>query len=263
MTSRRRTSRRHTSRKHTSRRLRLNARKPSASKQVAIDAARRVYALAMKWQRTRQFDREEMEAAHDAALHLPNARASNYVATAAADLAFFILEGRYEDVSDAIAELRQKLIGLGVDVNALRPNSRRRTSRRLHANASKKRPSLHDDDFLAGYVEAMLFSSLDGTDDNSGGRPLDENYTDRDITTDSLRRMAAQCQAFLRMPGVAEAIEGRELEAGRDFWFTRNGHGVGFWDGDWPKAAARLLTKASKSFGESYVYVSRRKVHVD
>jgi len=138
----------------------------------------------------------------------------------------------------------------------------RPTSRRLHANAAKKRPSLHDDDFLAGYVEAMLFSSTDEADE-SGGSPLDANYTDSDITTDSLRRMAAQCQAFLRMPGVAEAIEGRELEAGRDFWFTRNDHGSGFWDGDWPKAAAQLLTKVSESFGGSYVYVSRGKVHVD
>ena len=136
----------------------------------------------------------------------------------------------------------------------------RHTSRRLYANA-KKRPSLNDS-FLAGYVEAMLFSSTDNRDE-SGGLPLDRNYTDRDITTDSLIKMAKQCRDFENLPGVADAIATRAEEAGRDFWFTRNGHGVGFWDGDWPEPDATLLTKASKSFGESYPHVYRGKIYVD
>jgi hypothetical protein len=38
--------------------------------------------------------------------------------------------------------------------------------------------------------------------------------------------------------------------AGHDVWLTRNGHGCGFWDGDWSEPAATRLTKASKKFGE-------------
>ena len=92
----------------------------------------------------------------------------------------------------------------------------RHTSRRLYANA-KKRPSLNDS-FLAGYVEAMLFSSTDNRDE-SGGLPLDRNYTDRDITTDSLIKMAKQCRDFENLPGVADAIATRAEEAGRDHRF--------------------------------------------
>lgn len=39
-----------------------------------------------------------------------------------------------------------------------------------------------------------------------------------------------------------------------DFWLTRNGHGVGFWDRD-VGAVGDRLTKACKKFGETYLYV--------
>jgi len=34
--------------------------------------------------------------------------------------------------------------------------------------------------------------------------------------------------------------------AGHDYWLTRNGHGCGFWDGDWKEPAATVLTEASQ-----------------
>jgi len=45
-------------------------------------------------------------------------------------------------------------------------------------------------------------------------------------------------------------------KAGHDFWLTRNGHGAGFWDGDWQEPAGAELSKASKAFGEINLYVS-------
>jgi hypothetical protein len=44
-------------------------------------------------------------------------------------------------------------------------------------------------------------------------------------------------------------------QAGYDFWLTRNGHGAGFWDGDWPEPAATYLTKESKKFGTANLYL--------
>ena len=38
------------------------------------------------------------------------------------------------------------------------------------------------------------------------------------------------------------------------FWLNRNGHGAGFWDGDWPKHGAEL-DKAAHSYGEFDLYV--------
>ena len=46
-----------------------------------------------------------------------------------------------------------------------------------------------------------------------------------------------------------------DSEAGADFWFTRNGHGVGYWDGDYPEPQATRLDDASKRFGEVWLYV--------
>ena len=45
--------------------------------------------------------------------------------------------------------------------------------------------------------------------------------------------------------------------AGHDFWLTRNGHGAGFRDGDWPEPFAAKLTEAAKRAGERDLYVSR------
>ena len=40
-----------------------------------------------------------------------------------------------------------------------------------------------------------------------------------------------------------------------DFWLTRNGHGTGFWDGDYPETGDRL-TELAKKFGECNLYVT-------
>ena len=44
--------------------------------------------------------------------------------------------------------------------------------------------------------------------------------------------------------------------AAHDFILTRNGHGAGFWDGDWSEPIATKLTDLCKKFGEIEVYLS-------
>jgi hypothetical protein len=43
--------------------------------------------------------------------------------------------------------------------------------------------------------------------------------------------------------------------AGHDFWLTRNGHGCGYWDGDWPKGVAEGLDRLARSFGAFDLYL--------
>jgi hypothetical protein len=43
--------------------------------------------------------------------------------------------------------------------------------------------------------------------------------------------MIADCQDF--QTSFGELIVDDPSRAGHDFWLTRNGHGAGFWDGDW------------------------------
>lgn len=117
------------------------------------------------------------------------------------------------------------------------------------------------DEFTAAYAEAALWSSTDDNED-----PLDANYSFDDIDPDTMRKMRADCARFQQenaadiaagpVEGAAGSDEyGPAARAGHDFWLTRNGHGAGFWDGDWPEAAATRLTDAAHAFGEVNLYV--------
>lgn len=116
--------------------------------------------------------------------------------------------------------------------------------------------------FLEAYIEAALWSSNDEST-SEGGEPLDKNYDGDDIHPNTLAVMETDClkfQAFNR-----EAIElgydhtkstcTQDEQAGHDFWLTRNGHGCGFWDGDWKEPHATQLDNACKACGEFNLYV--------
>lgn len=71
---------------------------------------------------------------------------------------------------------------------------------------------------------------------------------------ESITKAKADCAAFQR--DNAQDIGDEHERAGHDFWLTRNGHGAGFWDGDWPKDAGQRLTEASKAYRECHVEVN-------
>ena len=116
------------------------------------------------------------------------------------------------------------------------------------------------DEFTAAYIEAALWSTNDESNDQ-GGDPLDKNYTAADIAPETLARMVADCAAF-QAANEAHICDGNvatsysaDEQAGHDFWLTRNGHGAGFWDGDWDESVSKILTDAAHSFGEFDLYV--------
>jgi hypothetical protein len=121
-----------------------------------------------------------------------------------------------------------------------------------HAHNSGSLTDMQIDTMLAAYIEAALWSSTDESDD-SGGEPLDANYSADDIADDALAAMRDDVKAFATKN--ADDIDGAWVQAGHDFWLTRNGHGAGFWDGDWPEKAADRLSEASEAFGDSTLYV--------
>ena len=84
--------------------------------------------------------------------------------------------------------------------------------------------------FFQAYVECALWSSTDNADD-SGGEPLDANYSEDDIAGETLAEMRKDCDDFVDSNADALAESGlSEERQGHDFWLTRNGHGAGFWD---------------------------------
>jgi hypothetical protein len=111
------------------------------------------------------------------------------------------------------------------------------------------------DAFTSAYVQAALFSTNDESDE-SGGNPLDDNYGPEHLSPDALAIIKAECARFQEFYGehfTEENCTYTECSvdeyAAHDFWLTRNGHGAGFWDGDWNEPVATLLTEAAKSFG--------------
>lgn len=119
------------------------------------------------------------------------------------------------------------------------------------------------DKFTRAYITAALWSSTDESDE-SGGVPLDENYSPEDIAPQTMETMKADCADFqtanaeLLVRWYSEAKESPE-RAGHDFWLTRNRHGAGFWDrwnsGTPQGVIGKQLTEASHSYGEVSLYV--------
>ncbi len=108
------------------------------------------------------------------------------------------------------------------------------------------------DEFTRAYIKAALWSSMDERVEGEE-RPLDDNFNLSDIAPSTLTKMVADCKAF--QGANWSDISSDPKKAGHDFWLTRNRHGAGFWDGDWPKSIGKRLTEDSHAYGEFNLYV--------
>lgn len=103
-------------------------------------------------------------------------------------------------------------------------------------------------EFQQGYVEAMFFTA-------------DEELVDatfEELSEEALAKVRGDCARFITaardLLDKAYSDTYDEAQAGRDFWFTRNGHGVGFWDRDLPGDLGEALSKAAHAWGECSLY---------
>lgn len=114
-------------------------------------------------------------------------------------------------------------------------------------------------DFVRSYIESALWSSIDGE-----GIPLDDSkYADTELAPETLKRFEEDCEKFqAQYAKLVAPLDGQVLRSfppdshiPHDFWLTRNHHGAGFWDGDYPKAIGEALTNLAHSFGECDLYI--------
>lgn len=85
-----------------------------------------------------------------------------------------------------------------------------------------------------------------------------EGLTIDNIASESIDQALDDCQKFITVNkrDIDRAIEEMSIgHVAHDFWLTRNGHGAGFWDGDYSEKLGDRLTEASKKFGEKYLYI--------
>jgi hypothetical protein len=134
------------------------------------------------------------------------------------------------------------------------------------------------DDFDRGYIEAMFFTEHDpgrdteawlaGCNDGTNEGSIPNDVGVEHLSPRALGEIIEDCRAFKLACVHVQPLMGtddypEEAQAGRDFWYTRNGHGCGFWDGDWPEPHASDMTSAAKSFGEVSVSFDGQMIHID
>ena len=118
--------------------------------------------------------------------------------------------------------------------------------------------NLPSDPMVRAYLECAEWVGLlpldgEGTGDDAS-RALGEAAWP-EWSEHSLEKAAEDCAEFKSMLVGRDRreVEERPEQAGQDLWLTRNRHGAGFWDGDWPDAVGERLTEAAHSMGGAAV----------
>lgn len=104
--------------------------------------------------------------------------------------------------------------------------------------------------FVDQYLETALWAS----NDLDTGVPLDEKYGVEDFAQVAIDQAVAESNDFIKANLTDLEAVGDPSQHGHDFWLTRNHHGAGYWDRDYPKAISDRLTQAAHAAGERYVY---------
>jgi hypothetical protein len=129
--------------------------------------------------------------------------------------------------------------------------------------------------FIRSYIETALWSSSAGDAENESVGCLDApEFSDYVFTVDSLKRIIGDCRQFmasdLYICAVVDLVDLKDKnrdeaieQVAYDFWLTRNRHGAGFWDGDYPKELGKALTEFANSFGTVNVIPDNGKFYVE
>lgn len=138
---------------------------------------------------------------------------------------------------------------------------------------------------LSGYIQAALFTEEEQL--NNERREMDFNPHDPDDAEDDLERLLqitnnfnhkpftsfsrediepnslitaySDIKNFLNLAGnsVDEAIDDNGAESlGMDIWYTRNGHGTGFFDRSYDYDNEKKLISAGKALGSVDLYIN-------
>lgn len=82
--------------------------------------------------------------------------------------------------------------------------------------------------FVRGYLEALFFTDCGPDSDDL------KDATFADMASHTVAYIVKDCETWQATNAALLALAYERdydaEQAGRDYWFTRNGHGVGFWD---------------------------------
>lgn len=107
------------------------------------------------------------------------------------------------------------------------------------------------DKFIDHYTETIFFTDFPQED------LKDYVYGPVDLSPEAKQQIREDCRDFItRLEELNLNVPmNKHPELAYDFWFTRNGHGAGFWDGDWPCPLGNRLAVVAVGFPELSPYV--------
>ena len=99
-----------------------------------------------------------------------------------------------------------------------------------------------------GYLQALDFTLPEDIEEDEG------------FSEELLAKAKDDCEKFFH--ACEDFGEATLDQVGMDFWYTRNGHGVGFWDRPelYGIDNAEKLSEIARGFGECNVYVGDDKL---
>lgn len=105
----------------------------------------------------------------------------------------------------------------------------------------------------SAYIEAALFTADEELVEPKSG-PFDQTpYLSR-ITQKMKDEAYTTCAEFYRT-NSADLQDYPATDAGHDLWYTRNGHGAGFWENDHcTEEQGKRLTSAAQKLGEKHLW---------
>ena len=106
---------------------------------------------------------------------------------------------------------------------------------------------------LASYLETALWSSTICSDDDKDGDSYDDWYSVNDFAPEAIEQADKELADFELEAESLLSDDDRSQNVGHDFWLTRNGHGAGFWDGDYENGDA--LTELCRPYGSCNIYI--------
>lgn len=117
------------------------------------------------------------------------------------------------------------------------------------------------DEFTRGYIECAFFCGVEGVLPDVLNLGLLAPETWEAIKTDCNNFQLANAAALTAAiegwkPGTHSGRRPYSMNwAGNDFWYTRNGHGSGFWDRGFDCAVEEALVTACKAYRECDLYL--------
>lgn len=109
------------------------------------------------------------------------------------------------------------------------------------------------DEILRHYIVSAMWSTLDISDLYEY---MDERYDIEDMDEETLAGMKTELFEFIDK--YYHLVDPTDVNPTmehfvHDFWLTRNGHGSGYWDGDYKNGEE--LSKAADEYGAVCLYV--------